>query len=169
MGNRISVLLLLVAASVWGQSLWTDPIVRPGQAEPLWFRLTETRDEVGALLGKPAQVAEFGAGFYSWQYQIASGHEDYSHYAVFRKSDGKLISITREYDPQRNVDGLFPEAETKVCVFEGPGPPYSARVRRLSGGRVLMAMGVSKAGQVTGQLVLIRESELKNFYPWVRP
>jgi hypothetical protein len=32
-----------------------------------------------------------------------------------------------------------------------------------------MAMGVSKAGQVTGQLVLIRESELKNFYPWVRP
>jgi hypothetical protein len=41
-------------------------------------------------------------------------------------------------------------------------------VRRLSGGRVLIAMGSTKAGQLTGQVVLIRESELALFHPWLK-
>ena len=46
-------------------------------------------------------------------------------------------------------------------------PTFSIRVRRLSGGRLLMAIGTSKPGQTTGQLVLMRESELTHFYPWL--
>jgi len=30
-----------------------------------------------------------------------------------------------------------------------------------------MAMGVSEAGQLTGQVVLMRESELRYFYEWL--
>ena len=78
------------------------------------------------------------------------------------------VRITREYQPQRNVDEFFPPSETITCFFpDSTKPEYSVRARRLSGGRVLLAMGTSKPGQTTGQVLLIREKELGNFYPWV--
>ena len=109
-------------------------------------------------------VADFGQDFQSWQYE-SDEHEEFSLTVVFRKSDGKLVSVTRNYEPERNVDALFPEAETTVHQFN---PQYGLRLRRLSGGRVLMAMGAPKRGQVTGQMVVMRESELRYFYPWVK-
>jgi hypothetical protein len=171
MENR-SILIagaLLMAAPVFCQipAGWTDPRTGAG-AEPVWFQLTEDREQVRRMLGKPVQVFESGKDFLAWQYQIDSSNEDYSHYLVFRKSEGKLISITREYDPQRNVDFLFPEPETVACFFpDSNKPKYAVRARRLLGGRVLLAMGTSKPGQTTGQILLIRETELGNFYPWV--
>ena len=159
---------LLLAAPLFSQSAWTDPQLKPGVQEPVWFQLTEDREQVGRMLGKPVLVGESGKDFYSWQYQIDSSDEDYSHYAVFRKSDGKLISVTRQYEPERNVAALFPKAGTTVCFFpDSTKPPFAVSVRRLSGGRLLIAMGLSKSGQATGQLLLIRESELGNFYPWI--
>ena len=164
---------LLMAAPLFSQvggtlPAWADPVVKQGAAEPAWFQLTENRDQVGAMLGKPVLVADSGKDFYSWQYQMDSTDEDYSHYAVFRKTDGKLISVTRQYEPERNVDVLFPVADTTVCYFpDSSKPTFAVRVRRLSGGRLLMAMGTSKPGQITGQLLLIRESEVGHFYPWI--
>ena len=169
MANSIRLFgALLLVAPLFSQSAWIDPQTKVGSREPVWFQLTEDREQVGKLLGKPVLVAESGKDFYSWQYQIDSSDEDYSHYAVFRKTDGKLISVTRQYEPERNVDVLFPLAETVVCYFPDEAKPtFSARVRRLSGGRLLIAMGSAKPGQKTGQLLLIRETELGNFYPWI--
>ena len=153
---------LLAAAPLFAQA-FADPRVKDG--EPVWFQLTEDREQVGKLLGKPVLIAETGKAFYSWQYQIDSVDEDYSHYAVFRKADGKLISVTRQYQPERDVDTFFPASETTVASFPDPAKPtFKMRVRRLSGGRLLMAAGTGR----TGQLVLIRESELGNFYPWIQ-
>lgn len=159
---------LLLAAPVFSQqSSWTDPRIAEGQPE--WFQLTETESQVRAMLGQPQMVADFG-NYRSWQYQLDEGldHEDFSHALVFRKSDGKLISVARTYSEERNVDALFPAAQTKTYTM----PPsvsarFSVRVRHLSGGRLLMAMGVAEPGQATGQVLLMKESEVRYFYDWL--
>jgi hypothetical protein len=159
---------LLLAAPVFSQpDRWKEPQL--SEVEPKWFLLMETESEVRARLGQPAMVADFG-NYRSWQYQLDEDldHDDFSHALVFRKSDGRLISISRTYATERNVDAFFPDAMTTVHHFpDARKPAFSIRVRRLSGGRLLMAMGTSKAGQATGQLVLMRESELTHFYPWL--
>ena len=144
-----------------------DP--QPGAVEPKWFLLTESKDQVTRALGTPAMVADFGQDFQSWRYQIDNvDHDDFSHAVVFRKSDHSLVSVTRSYEPERNVDALFPEAKTTVHHYpDARNPQFSLRLRRLSGGRALMAMGSPRRGQTTGQLVLMRESELRYFYPWL--
>ena len=158
---------LLFAAPVFSQqTIWADPQL--SQDGIHWFGLYESQPEVRALLGQPAMVAEFGE-YRSWQYQIGvADHDDFSHALVFRKSDGKLVSISRSYNPERQVDMLFPDSETAVYWYRAEGQPdFPMRIRRLSGGRVLMAVGISKAGQPTGQIVLILESELPHFYAWL--
>jgi len=144
-----------------------DPELRGEEVR--WFLLTETKNEVRRALGQPRLVADFGKDYLSWQYQIGNvDHEEYSHVLVFRKSEDRLISITRNYESERSVDALFPPGETTAYHYAGPeNPRFSLRLRRLSGGRVLMAMGISKPGQVTGQLVLMRQAELRYFYPWL--
>lgn len=161
---------LLFAAPVFSQpALWSDPRVAVGEIR--WFELVEHESDVRKALGQPSMVADFG-GYRSWQYRIGEDveHDDFSHALVFRKSDGVLVSITRAYDPERNVDAFFPAAETSVHWFKQPAQPdFPVRVRKLSGGRVLIAVGISKPGQKTSQLVLIRISELHQFYPWLEP
>jgi len=158
---------LLSAAPVFSQqALLPDPQT---SAEGFhWFLLVESESEVRKHLGQPAMVADFGE-YRSWQYQIGDvEHDDFSHALVFRKSDGKLVSISRSYSTQRNVDAFFPVSETSTHWFRATGQPdFAMRVRKLSGGRVLIAVGVSKPGQTTSQLVLMRESELAHFYPWL--
>ena len=159
---------LLAAAPLFCQS--------PSAAEPriekgalVWFDLTETRERVGRAVGRPAMAGEFGGDFETWQYRIGEiDHDEFSHQFVFRKSESALISVTRSYDTEQDVDALFPEAETEVHYYPGPAVPrYGLRLRRLSGGRLLMAMGSTKPGEPTMQLVLMREAELRYFYPWL--
>ena len=158
---------LLPAAPVFSQqALWSDPQV---SAEGLkWFLLVESESDVRKHLGQPAMMADFGE-YRSWQYQIGEvEHDEFSHALVFRKSDGKLVSISHTYNPERNVDMFFPANETTAHWFRAEGQPgFPMRVRKLSGGRLLIAVGTSKPGQTTGQLVLMRESELHHFYPWL--
>ncbi len=159
---------LLCAGPVFSQIRQAaDPQIKEGQLT--WFELTETKQQTAKALGMPRMVAVFGQDFVSWQYQIGVvDHEEYSHQLVFRTSTHALISVTRNYDPERTVDELFPDGETTAHYYpNAEKPQYSLRLRRLSNGRVLMAMGTSKAGQVTGQIVLIREPELRYFYPWL--
>ena len=40
-------------------------------------------------------------------------------------------------------------------------------VRSLPDGRLLLAIGISKPQQTTTQLVVMRQSELRYFYPWL--
>jgi hypothetical protein len=120
-------------------------------------------------MGSPAMVAPFG-DFLSWRYQIDNpdGH-DFSHELVFRQSTGELISFTRNFDPERTVDDVFPAAETEVYYYpDAAHPEYSVRLRRLSGGRLLLAPGSGQPGALAGQLMLIRESELRNFVSWLK-
>ena len=158
--------LLLRVAPLFSQS-GPDPALVKGQLH--WFHLSETKQQVADSLGKPVISSDFGADFSSWQYQIGPGdHDDFSHYLVFRKSTGKLVSVTRNFDEPRNVDNLFPEAETSVHHFPNAAKPeFSVRLRRLSGGRVLLAMGSPKPGVPAGQIVLTLESELKYFHGWL--
>lgn len=160
---RCEVLILwalLETAPLFGQS---------AGANPLGFLLSESKEQVIRSLGPPAMKADFGTDFQSWQFRIGEvDHDEFSHVLIFRKSTGELISVARNYQPERTVDEYFPAAETKVYFYpDSTQAQYGIRLRRLSAGRLLLAMGISKPNQPTGQLVLIRESELRQFYPWV--
>src|SRR5258708_945870 len=155
---------LLLAAPLFSQiPAASDPQIRKGAI--VWFELKETTEQVTRMLGHPTLVADFGPDLLSWQYQIDNeDHDEFSHQLVFRKSDHALISITRTYSVERNVDELFPAGETTVYHYpNAETPQYSVRLRRLPNGRVLMAMGSAKPGQTTTQLELVRQAELPTF------
>jgi hypothetical protein len=136
-------------------------------AELKWFASLETRDDAAQPLGTPAMAVDFGNDFRSWQYQIGnSDHDDFSHSVVYRRSTGKLVSVTRNYEPERDVDVLFAGATTHYFP-NADNPKFCVRVLKLSGGRLLIAMGVSKPGQKTGQILWMRASEVIHFYPWL--
>ncbi|MGJ5820512.1 hypothetical protein [Paludibaculum fermentans] len=174
--NRLIVLLgaLLTAAPPALLSGADAPTRLPALADPqvkadgvVWLTLDESMEEVVRALGRPALVAESGGGLVSWQFQLGEiDHHDFSHVLVFRAADRKLLSVTRNYEPERNVDALFPGDATRGYVVPGAAG-YRMRVRRLPGGRLLMALGLGQAGAPVGQLVLMRESEVGRFYPWL--
>ena len=129
------------------------------------FRLGENKSEVARLLGAPKLISPFGAEFEGWQFQIGETEEGaFSHHAVFRKSDGKLISLARDYPEPIAVDSLFPPAES--VTFSGPGN-WNVRVHPLGPHRYLLAMGVSRSGEKTTQIVLLDDTALRAFYPWL--
>ena len=152
-----------------GALLLAAPVFSQQDADILALQLNETRSVVMERLGKPAVISQAGE-YESWQYQsgVHDNHE-FSHVLLFRTSSGELISATRNWEEERAVDEWFPAAETSVHYYpDDAHPEYGVRVRRLSGGRVLIAMGAPKAGQPTGQVLLIRESELSHFHAWLR-
>ena len=162
--NLIMAGALLMAAPLFSQS-GADPVIAKGRVQ--WLTLEESREDLARTMGPPRMIAPFGADFVAYQYQIGDvDHHDFTHQVVVRRSDGTVVSIARNYEPEIVVDEFFPELETATYrCQEGGG--YSVRVRKLAGGRLLLAMGVSRPGQRTGQLLLIRESELRIFHPWL--
>ncbi len=171
MKSRTSLVVLLGAllggAPLFSQTFSPDPQVIHG--ELVWFRLTETQADIRDRLGAPHFMAEFGADLVSWQYQIGEiDNHDHSHILVFRKSTGKLVSVTRAYEPEQLLDNLFPAGASEVHYYPNAAKPqYSVTLRHLSDDRLLMAMGVSRPGQPVGQLVLIHRSAVRAFYPWL--
>lgn len=131
--------------------------------------LADTRGKILKLFGPPKAAVEFGEDFQSWQYQIGEGdHDDFSHQIVFRKSTGDLVSFTRNFANPRKVLAFFPVEKSKAYVFKDAGKPdYPMLVRSLTDGRLLLAVGISKPQQVTTQMVVMRQSELRYFYPWL--
>ena len=128
------------------------------------FLLGEDKSEVARLLGAPKLISPFGTEFEGWQFQIGETEErEFSHHLVFRKSDGKLISLARDYPEPIAVDSLFPPAES--FTFSGPGN-WNVRVHPLGPHRYLLATGVSRSGQTT-QIVLLDDTALSAFYPWL--
>ncbi len=160
--------VLFCAAPLFAQlPAAADPTLDKGELQ--WFHLGESRADVAKQLGLPRMVAPVGADFEAWQYQLGEVEEEgYSHHLVFRKSTGELISVARNYFPERTVDTWFPADKTEVHFYPSKDKPeFSVRLRKLPGDRFLLAMGTSKPGQVTGQIFLIREAELAAFYPWL--
>ena len=159
---------LLVATPIFSQemALETDPRVGKNQIL-VWVAMDASKQAISQRFGKPRMATEFGVDFQTWQYQIAEGdHDDASHQLVFRKSSNQLVSITRNYEPQQTVAAFFPESKSKAYRTKGP-TPFSILVRRLEDGSILLAPGISKPDEPAGQLMLIRESELRHFYPWL--
>ena len=165
--NVAIVAALLFAVPLLAQNNSANPQVKNG--EVVWFSINDSKQQILKSLGQPAITASFGLDFESWQYRLGStDHDDFSHLVVFRKSDQTLVSVTRNFDPERTVDDIFPAAKSIVYFYpNAQKPEYAVRVRKLPGGAVLMAMGISKQGQLTGQVVLMRAAELKHFYPWL--
>lgn len=144
-----------------------EPRIEQGQLR--WFSLAEKPAAVEAVLGKPALAASSGSDHLSWQFRLGGiDHHDFSHVLVFRKSTSKLVSVTRLYEEEQIVDEFFPTAETTVHHYRDAGKTsFGVRLRRLPGGRLLLAMGSPKPGVPTGQLVLMDENELPTIYPWL--
>jgi hypothetical protein len=158
---------LLIAAPLFSQKPLFDPVAKNGRVS--WFLLGETRDEVARIMGPPAVVAGFGDDFISWQYRLESREdEEPSHYLIFRKSDGKLLSATRNFSAERDVSALFPETFTTIHEFRDGTASYPVAVRKLDTNRLLLAMGASRPGDPVRQVVLIRASELQYFHPWLK-
>ena len=161
---RIIVAAVLTTASLMAQIAGgIDPYV--DSAGFHWFELGETKPEVVRRLGVPKLTAPFGADFEAWQFQIGETEEgEFSHHAVFRTPDNRLVSIARDYTEPTVVDAYFPVAETRT--YTGPSA-WNIRVRILGGGRYLLAMGVSGPGDKTTQIVLLDDFALRAFYPWL--
>lgn len=145
----------------------SDPRYQGGYL--FWFTLDETPAQLIEKLGQPAQVGEMGPDFLIWQFQISvvDKHE-FSHVICIRRKDNRIVSIARNYEFQENVDGLFPAKLTEVHHWIRDGKPqFSVRLRRLGPDRLLLAMGSGQPGKPTSQILLIRESELPVFMPWL--
>lgn len=145
-------------------------------AGPVLFTLEETREQVARAMGSPDLVANFGTDLLSWQFRLGGvDHHsggctagEYSHQLVFRKSTGKLVSVTVNFEHDQKVDALFPEDETAVHHYpDAARPQLSVALRRLPGGRALIATGMPEPGRSAAQLLLIRESEIRHFLPWL--
>ena len=68
---------LIPGALILSALLLAQPPAAPPAAEPAirerafsWFSLTESPDQVRAILGRPALAASTGADYLSWQFQI---------------------------------------------------------------------------------------------------
>ena len=164
----LSGVLLLAAPGFFSQTLYPgDPRLDHGEIQ--WFQLRETRTDITRDLGVPQLATPFGNDFEAMSYQFGDlDEQEYSHQLVFRKSTGQLVSVARNYQPEINVDALFPPAQTSsYYLTTGNQRVFGIRLRRLSGGRLLLAMGAPLAGQTTGQILLLHEEELANWYPWL--
>ena len=118
---------------------------------------------------RPAQIADSDARYLNWHYQtdVADMH-DFSHLLQFRKSDNRLVAVTRNFDIPVSVDALFPAAKTSVRIWPGdPLKKWGVRVRVLGEDRLAIAVGTTKPGELTTQVLIVRRSALRQFFPWL--
>jgi hypothetical protein len=159
---------LIAAPAFFAQQ--TEPSRTPlAASELLRYTLEETVAQLSRVLGPPAQISDNGAGFITWYYQTdVLDQHDFSHLLMFRKSDGKLVSVTRNFHLPVPVDGLFPEKATRTYYWPSESDrKWSVRVREMTEDRVAIAMGAAKPGDQTTQVVILRRSALKTFMPWL--
>ena len=135
----------------------------------LYFSLEESDQQIFEKFGVPNQVADHAGQFRVLQFHFnGKDKHDFSHTLCVRQSDGKLISIARNTDHEEDVDSLFPPELTTVHYWPSKEKPQAvARVRRMTGDRVLIAMVTAKQQSHTRQLTLMRRSSLDAFLPWI--
>jgi hypothetical protein len=158
---RIGLLALLVST----QSNTSKPGI-----ELLGFDLNETPSDVVSRFGQPDGVDDSLPNYISWFFKLGAQDEhDYGYILCFRRSDRGLVSVTRNFEPEAVVDHLFPTGSFDVRHWPSDeNPQFSVRVRALSGGRLLIAMGSVEEGKPCGQLILIQSSVVPIFFPWLK-
>lgn len=137
--------------------------------ELLRYSLEETPAQLVRWLGAPVQIADSDSQFITWYYQTdVQDPHDHSHLLVFRKSDGKLVSVTRNFHLAVNVDALFPVAKSETHYWPSETDrQWSVRVRRFGADRFAIAMGAKNPGDLTAQVVILRRAALKMALPWL--
>lgn len=138
-------------------------------SELLRYSLQETPAQLVRWLGAPVQIADSDPQFVTWYYQtdVQDLHE-HSHLLLFRKSDGKLVAVTRNFHIPVVVDALFPVAKSQTHYWPSESDrQWSVRVRRLGEDRLAIAMGTAKPGDTTTQVVILRRSGVRTFLPWL--
>ena len=160
--------LALLPVLAWSLRVSAQAGSVPGE-EIVALTLDEDRAAIARKFGSPAEVDDTQPGFESWYLRgDAQDQHEFGLVFCFRKADGKLVSVTRNLDPERTVDVLFPDAQTVTQFWPAAdAPQWGARVRTLDGDRVLLAIGSTAAGKPTGQLILMRRSALPIFFPWI--
>jgi hypothetical protein len=123
-------------------SLFQLTVAKPG-TELLGFALNQTPSDVVARLGRPEGVDDSLPNYVSWLFKADAADEgNYGYIVCFRRSDNRLVSVTRNFPQDAIVDHLFPERTFAVHNWPSDDKPqFSARVRSLSRGRLLIAMG----------------------------
>ena len=87
---------------------------------------------------------------------------------MFRREDGKLVSVTRNFHFAVNVDALLPVKSTQTYYWPNETDrQWPVRVRRMANDRLVIAMGVANPGETTTQVLIIRRSVLRLFLPWL--
>ncbi len=158
--------LLLAGPRLFSQ---TAPAAPLQVAEILRYTLEETQAQIARGMGRPAQVNDADPVFLTWHYQtdLIDVHEP-THVLLLRKTTGKLVSVTRNYHYPVNVDVLFPAGKSSIHHWpDAKQPQLSVQVREYAGDRVMIAMGVAKPGQTTTQLIVMRRTALRTFFPWL--
>jgi hypothetical protein len=111
----------LLALAVFVAASQTEP-AKPG-SELLGFTLHETMDQIVSRLGAPDKVDDSGRHYTSWFYTSASDRHDSAYILVIRREDGKLVSLTRNFDPEENIDQLFPEKTSSIHYWPSSEKP----------------------------------------------
>jgi len=156
-------LLGVALAGLWaGQTL-----LRVGKL--MRYTLDESSVQLTRGMGAPVQIADASPGYFSWYYKTdVLDQHDFSHLLMFRKADGKLVSVTRNFHLAVNVDALSPVKSTQTYYWPGETDrQWPVRVRRMGNDRLVIAMGVAKPGETTTQVLIIRRSVLGLFLPWL--
>lgn len=167
--KQVCCSLLMLGALLTAAPLASpEPIVENGVLH--WFQLTESRDDITRLMGSPRMVTQLGEDFESWQYQIGVADEhEYSHQLVFRRSTGRLVSATRTFEGDRDVEWLFADGRDSVYwLTNSDGSKYGVRISRQPNDCILLVPGSSAKGKPASQIVLMRSAELSVFYPWMK-
>lgn len=136
------------------------------------FTLRESAEQIQKRFGVPANVKR-GPGFavLCFQDNAQAEHEDgfYDWCFYFEIPTGALLSVTRNLEPARALDALFPETSSRTHAMPHAPGGFGATSRKLNGDRVLVAVGRRSRGDRCGQLVLMRAGALPRFYPWIAP
>ena len=141
--------------------------------ELLRFTLNEKPEQIVTMLGRPQRIDDSLAGYQSWQYEFSADEESDDNsppawYVCLSTSRRQILSVTRNFGKPQDVDSLFPAPETAAYHWPSvDSPQFSVRLRHLPGEMLLLAMGTSRPGERTTQLIVIRRSALKTFMPWL--
>jgi hypothetical protein len=135
----------------------------------LEFSLQERESDLVRKLG-PSEHVSGDTTYRTLDYLLGSeerNDEDFDWTFYFEKPSGILVSVIRNFVTPRNVDQLLGPDFRFHEYPANPQAPLQALSRVLPGGRVLIAIGLKKPGEVCSQLVLMRRSALPRFYPWI--
>lgn len=123
-------------------------------------------------------AAKFGSGAHSVRdtgFAILEYGDDsadrtelgYEWVFYFDMPGGAMVSAAYNAVAGTSIKAYFPMAETRVHAYKNGAATMNAISRILPGDRVLIAVGAANAESPCSQLVLIRRSALKRFYPWI--